>query len=91
MENKETNYTKKLGHTTWEFLHILSEGYKPINEKDKNNMENFLYNLSEIYTCNKCKPGFIKYLIMNKPKTCCNKHFKKYIDKMEIDIKKNNK
>jgi hypothetical protein len=62
-----------------------------MNKKEEDDMADFLYNLSEIYTCNKCKPGFKKYLLNNRPSTCCNKHFKNYINKMEIDIKNNHK
>lgn len=85
----DNNYTKNLGHHTWKFLHILAEGYKPYNNNDKKKMSNFIYNLSDIYTCDKCKPGFKKYLMINKPITCCNKHFIQYINKMENDIKNN--
>ena len=82
--NKDKKKKKKIGHITWIFLHTLAEGFNPNKDIYKiNNMKNFIYLLSKIYTCDICQYGFEKYVLNNPTITCCNKHFKKYIDNME--------
>lgn len=86
MEKKNDDYTKRLGRATWDFLHVLAEGYNPQNKEKQIDMFSFINKLSDVYTCKKCQKGFKNYLHFNKPITCCNKHFINYIDRMHKNI-----
>lgn len=83
----EKSYKQRLGHSTWEFLSHMIEGYPfYADEIEQKYMKNFITALSYAYPCHECRPGFIKYVEDNEPDVRGKEELFKYFQGMRDHI-----
>ena len=69
---EEAEMKKKLGQSTWYFLHTMAAKY-PVkaDEATKERMRNFYDIFSKVYPCSECSAHFQELLAGNPPQVRC--------------------
>ena len=83
------DFKNRLGRSTWNFLHVLANGYPNVpTKRDKLLMRNFLDTLTEIYPCKLCAVHMKSMFAKNPYKMNTRNEFKMYLCKIHNIVNK---
>lgn len=78
-----------LGRATWTFLHTLAASYpESPNTKERNQMQRFMRDFSEVYPCAPCAESFQEIMKERPPDTTSGPAFATWMCEVHNDVNK---